>query len=100
MYFSFSNAPAMFQAMMNDILSDLILEGKVMVYLDDILIFTKDVRENRWIILEVLKRLKKNDLFAKPEKCFFEKNHIEYLGIIISHGHIEMDPTKLTRVTE
>ena len=100
MCFGFSNAPATFQAMMNDILSDLILEGKVMVYLDDILIFTKNVKENRWITLEVLKRLKENDLFAKPEKCFFEKDCIEYLGMIISHGHIEMDPAKLTGVTE
>ena len=68
MYLSFSNAPAIFQAMMNDILSDFILEGKIMVYLDDILIFIKDVKENRWITLEVLKRLKENDLFAKTRK--------------------------------
>ena len=68
MYFSFSNVPATFQTMMNGILSDLILEGKFMVYLDDILIFIKDVKENRWITLEVLKRLKKNDSFAKTRK--------------------------------
>ena len=71
MYFSFSNAPATFQVMMNDILSDLILEEKVMVYLDDILVFIKDVKENRWITLEVLKRLKENDLFAKTRKMLF-----------------------------
>ena len=68
MYFSFSNAPAMIQAMMNNILSDLILEEKAMVYLDDILIFIKDVKENRWITLKVLKRLKENDLFTKTRK--------------------------------
>ena len=100
MYFGFSNAPATFQEMMNDILKDLILEGKVMVYLDDILIFTITVEENRAITAEVLKRLQDNDLFAKPEKCFFEKDSIEYLGMIISHGHIKMDPTKLAGVTE
>ena len=71
MHFSFSNTSAMFQAMMNDILSDLILEEKVMVYLDDILIFIKDVKENRWITLEVLKRLKENDLFTKTRKMLF-----------------------------
>ena len=73
MYFSFSNAPAMFQAMINDILSDLILKGKVMVYLDDILIFIKDVKENRWMTLEVLKRLKENDLFTKTRKMLLWK---------------------------
>ena len=100
MYFGFCNAPATFQAMMNEILIDLILEGSVMVYLDDILIFTQDKKENRRITKEVLKRLQENDLFAKPEKCFFEQDRIEYLGMIISHGHIEMDPAKLAGVTE
>ena len=100
MYFGFSNAPATFQAMMNDLLSDLIREGHVMVYLDDILIFTKDKKENRRITKEVLKRLQENDLYAKPEKCLFEKDRIEYLGMIISHGHIEMDPSKLSGVTD
>jgi len=47
MYFGFTNAPATFQTMMNEILKDLILEGTVMVYLDDILIFTQNVEENR-----------------------------------------------------
>jgi hypothetical protein len=100
MYFGSSNAPATFQAMMNEILVDLILEGKVMVYLDDILIFTEDIEENRSITAEVLKRLRENDLFVRPEKCFFEKDRIEYLGMIISHGHVEMDPAKLTGVTD
>ena len=100
MYFGFSNAPATFQAMMNDIFADLIQEGCVMVYLDDILIHTKDKKENRRITREVLKRLRENDLFAKPEKCFFERDRIEYLGMIISEGHIEMDPAKVSGVTD
>jgi hypothetical protein len=99
MYFGFSNAPATFQAMMNDVLSNLILEGKVIVYLDDILIFINDCAENIRITKEVCQRLQDNNLFAKPEKCFFLKDRIEYLGMIISHGHIEMDPAKLSRVT-
>ena len=66
----------------------------LIVYLDNILIFTQDKKENRRITREVLKRLEENDLFAKPEKCFFEQEHIEYLGMIISPGHIEMDPAK------
>jgi hypothetical protein len=99
-YFGFSNAPATFQAMMNEIMKDLIQEGSVMVYLDDILIYTETVEENRHITAEVLKRLRENDLFAKPEKCYFEKDRIEYLGMFIFHGHIEMDPAKLAGVKE
>jgi hypothetical protein len=100
MYFGFSNAPATFQAMMNEIMKDLIQEGSVMVYLDDILIYTETVEENRRITAEVLKRLRENNLFAKPEKCYFEKDRIEYLGMFIFHGHIEMDPAKLASVKE
>jgi len=100
MYFGFSNAPATFQAMMNEILFDFIAERKVMVYMDDILIFTITIEENRSITAKVLARLRDNDLFAKPEKCFFEKRSIEYLGVIISQGHVEMDPSKLKAVLD
>lgn len=100
MYFGFSNAPGTFQAMMNTILSDLIRKGQVMVYLDDILIFGNDKKEHRKLVREVLQRLKDNDLYAKAEKCFFEKSSIDYLGMIISKGHVEMDPKKVSGVLE
>ena len=100
MYFGFSNAPATFQAMMNNILGDLICKGKVMVYLDDILVFGNDKKEHRKIVKEVLKRLRENDLFAKAEKCFFEQDKIEYLGMIISKGHVAMDEKKVSGVLE
>ena len=100
MYFGFSNAPATFQYMMNDILGDLIQKGQVMVYLDDILIFGNDPEEHRKLVKEVLKRLHNNDLYAKAEKCFFEKDCIEYLGMIISKGNVEMDPKKIAGVLE
>ena len=100
MYFGFSNAPGTFQAIMNTILSDLIRKGQVMVYLDDILIFGNDKKEHRKLVREVLQRLKDNDLYAKAEKCFFEKSSIDYLGMIISKGHVEMDPKKVSGVLE
>ncbi|KAL7277513.1 hypothetical protein ACG7TL_008434 [Trametes sanguinea] len=100
MYFGFSNAPATFQAMMNDILGDLIRDGHVIVYLDDILIFTNDIHQHRALTREVLKRLREKDLFAKPEKCLFEQSSIEYLGMIISKGKISMDPKKVAGVTD
>ena len=100
MYFGFSNAPAIFQATMYNILRDLIWNGKAMVYLDDILVFGNNKKEHRKIVQEVLKRLCSNDLFAKAEKCFFEKDSIEYLGMIISKGHVEMDKKKLDGVLE
>jgi hypothetical protein len=93
-----TNSPATFQTMMNDIFQDLILSGDVMVCLDDILIAHSDLARHRQIVREVLRRLRKHCLFLRPEKCEFEKSTIEYLGIIISHNHVEMDPVKVTGV--
>lgn len=72
MFFGLTNSPATFQALMNSIFSDLIAAGKVAVYLDDILIFTKTLEEHREIVHEVLKRLEQHDLYLRPEKCEFE----------------------------
>jgi len=91
MYFRFSNAPATFQSMMNDILRDLICIRLVMVYLDNILIFGTCLKEHRRLVKKVLKRLQFNDLYAKAEKCFFEQSSIKYLGVIISENKVQMD---------
>lgn len=100
MFFGLTNSPATFQSLMNSIFADLIAEGKVAVYLDDILIWSSDLVEHRKIIHEVLKRLEENDLFLRPEKCEFEKTEIEYLGLIIRQGEVAMDPVKVKAVTE
>ncbi len=74
--------------MMNDIFHDLIGEGKVTIYLDDILIFSKDLNEHRRIVKRVLQRLRKNKLFLKAEKCKFKVLETEYLGVIISEDSV------------
>ena len=58
---------------MNAIFKDLINEGHVVVYIDDILIFTETLEEHRTIVKKVLELLRRYKLFAKPEKCFFEQ---------------------------
>ena len=73
---------------MNSIFGDLIAEGKVAVYLDDILIFTS-TKEKHWeITREVLRRLEEYDLYLRPEKCEFKKEEIEYLGLVIRYGEV------------
>jgi hypothetical protein len=83
MFFGLCKSPATFQAMMNHIFQDLIDQGVVVVYMDDILIFTKMKEEHKRVTYEVLKILEDNDFYLKPEKCEFEKKKIEYLGLII-----------------
>lgn len=100
MFFGLTNSPATFQAMMNHLFTDLIDEGHVIIYMDDILVFTKTKEEHDRTIRKVLERLKEHDLFLKPEKCLFRVSKIEYLGLIISEGHLEMDPSKVAAITE
>ncbi|GLB43895.1 putative retrotransposable element tf2 155 kda protein type 1-like [Lyophyllum shimeji] len=100
MFFGLTNSPATFQTMMNDIFRNLIAQGVVCVYLDDILIYTKTLEEHRRITRIVLDRLREHRLFLKPEKCEFERTEIEYLGLIISHGMASMDPVKVAGVAE
>ena len=100
MFFGLTNSPATFQSMMNDLFRDLITRGVVIIYMDNILIFTKDIEEHRAITQEVLTILCKNNLFLKPEKCEWEKTKVEYLGIIVSEEGVEMDPAKVEAVKE
>jgi hypothetical protein len=98
MFFRMTNSPATFQGMMNTIFADLVAEGKVAVYLDDILIFTATKEEHRRITRKVLKRLQDNDLYLCPKKCKFKKESVKYLGLIILEGQVRMDPAKVAAV--
>jgi len=100
MFFGLTNSPATFQTMMDDIFEDLIMEGVVVVYLDDILIFTETIEEHRKVTRRVLELLEKNKLYLRPDKCEFERTTIEYLGVIISHNSVAMDPIKVAGVAE
>jgi hypothetical protein len=100
MYFSLTNSPATFQTMMNEIFQDLITEGVISVYLNDILIFTNSFEEHRRITSLVLDCMRKHKLYLRTEKCEFEKTKIEYLGVIILHNKVEMDPVKIARIAD
>jgi transposase InsO family protein len=100
MYFGLTNSPATFQTMMNEIFQDLVLEGVVCVYIDDILVFTKTMEEHRRISRIVLERMREHKLYLRHDKCEFEKERVEYLGVVISHNQVEMDPVKVAGVIE
>jgi Reverse transcriptase (RNA-dependent DNA polymerase)/RNase H-like domain found in reverse transcriptase len=94
MPFGLTNAPAAFQRFMNDIFSDL-LDVNVIVYLDDILIFSDDPADHTKHVREVFRRLRLNELYARPDKCFFSKDTVEYLGFILSKDGLTMDSRKV-----
>jgi len=67
-FFGLTNSPAIFQAMINDLLRDMVVEEKIAVFIDDVMITTKMEERHDKIVEEVLRRLEENDLFVKPEK--------------------------------
>src|SRR3979490_1279701 len=76
------------------------MEGVICVYIDDILIYSKDRAKHRSVTRRVLEQLREQNLLLRKEKCEFEQTCIEYLGLIISEGKVEMDPVKVRGVTE
>jgi Reverse transcriptase (RNA-dependent DNA polymerase) len=100
MYFGLMNSPATFQTMMNLIMQDLINQGAVVVYIDNILIFMMTEEEHDIIVEEVLKQLEENDLFLKLEKCVFKEREVEFLGLYIGPDGIKMGKVKTKAITE
>ena len=98
MFFGMTNLPAMFQAMINEILRDMINEGKVAAFVDDVLVETETEKGHNEIVEKVLKQLEKNDLYVKPEKCIWKVRKIGFLGVIIGPNRIEMEKEKVDGV--
>ncbi len=92
MPFGLTNAPSVFMQAMNDLLSDLPF---VVVYLDDILIFSKTEDEHLEHVRQVLDRIRQGGYFLKLSKCDFFKSEIKFLGHIVSASGIRPDPAKL-----
>ena len=80
MPFGLTNAPAAFQCFMNNIFSDL-LDVSMIIYLDDILIYSNNPVDHKKHVCEVLCHLHENCLYARPDKCRFSKDTVEYLAI-------------------
>ena len=94
MPFGLTNAPAAFQRFMNNIFSNL-LDVCVVIYLNDILIYSNNMSEHHWHVKEVLKCLCKAGLYAKAEKYKFHSELVEYLGYILSPSGLTMSDNKI-----
>ena len=78
---------------MNDIFSD-VLDVFVVIYLDDILIYSNNMNDHKKHVKEVLKRLQENWLYASPTKCVFHQDRIEFLGFVLGVDGLRMDESK------
>jgi len=100
MTFRLYNALATFQTFMDTQFADFLDTGKVVIYLDDILIMATTLVELVKLTHRILQHLLDLDLYLQPKKCSFNQISMEYLGLIISKGELHMDPVKLTVVTK
>jgi len=99
MPFGLTNAPATFCNLMNDVLYDF-LDNFVVVYLDDIVIYSRGIEEHVTHLSKVLDRLREYELYVKREKCEFAKDEIMFLGHLIGEGQVKMDPRKIQAIVE
>jgi len=100
MFFGMCNSPANFQGMMDSIFDDMITGTLIIVYMDDMFIFHKDLKILKENTKIALKRLRDNDLYLKPSKCEFHKTKIKYLGMVIEEGKVSMDTSKLKGIQD
>ena len=94
-----SNSPATFQRLMNGVMKDHV--GKfVIVYLDDILIYSETLEQHKKHLATVLQTLRDAKLYCKPKKCLFATTRLQFLGHIVENGTITADPEKTKAVEE
>ncbi|KAK3505614.1 hypothetical protein QTP70_004681, partial [Hemibagrus guttatus] len=99
MPYGLANAPSVFQDFIHEVLREF-LHRCVLVYIDDILIYSRSLAEHRQHVAEVLGRLREFQLFLKAEKCSFHQPSVQFLGYNISNNGIQMDEGKVTAVRD
>ena len=95
MFFGMMNSPATFQCFMNDSFRDMIAEGWLLIYMDNLLIFSPDEKTHEERAKQVLAWMEELDLHLRLSKCQFAVSEVEYLGMIIKPNELAMDPIKL-----
>jgi len=98
MYFGLTNSPATFQTIINNLFRDLINQGDMVTFIDDILVATEMEERHDELVEEILKRLEENNLFVKPEKCKWKVREIEFLGVVIGPKEVEIQKEKVKEV--
>ena len=99
MPFELTNVPAMFQHYINKVLKDL-LDICIIIYLDDILVYSRDLDEHKRHVHNVLSRLHQYKLYAKLLKCKFHCHKVKYLGFILGKDGVHLDPSQVEMISD
>lgn len=97
MPYGLANSPSIFQSFVNTIFQDMVNQFMV-VYIDDILIYSPTLSQLVSHVRQVLKRLREYNLYVKGEKCEFHQNQVQFLGYIIRPGEVAMDERKVIAI--
>jgi len=100
MFFGLTNSPATFQAMMNELLRDLINTGKIAVFIDDVIVGTEMEEGHNELVAKVIKRLEENNLYVKLEKYKWRVREVGFLGVVIGPEGIKMEEEKVKGILE
>ncbi len=107
MFFRLTNSPTTFQTMMNTIFHDLIDEGNITIYMDNIAIHMgprlgesnkEHLKRHRELVQCILKWLKRNNLHLNLKKCVFKQDHLNFLGVCVGGGSVQMEESKVNQV--
>ena len=100
MFFGLTNSLAMFQAMINELLRDLINTGKVVAFINDVIVGMETEEGHNEIVAEVIRRLEENNLYVKPEKYKWKVREVGFLKVVIGPDGIKMEKEKMKGVLE
>ena len=70
----------------------------IIIYMNNIFIFTETIEKHCKMVRKVLEKFQQNKLFLKPKKCIFKASEVEYLGVLVSHNQVRIDPIKVKTV--
>jgi len=100
MFFGLTNSLVTFQAIMNDILRNLIDTRDIVAFMDNMLVGTENKKKHNKIVEEVLKRMEESNLYIKPEKYVWKVKEIDFLGLVIGTEEIKIKEEKIAGVLE
>ena len=100
MFFRLTNSPATFQAIINELLRDLINTGKVAVFINDVIVGTEMEEGDDELVVEIIRRLEENNLYVKPEKCKWKVREVGFLRVVIGPEGIKIEEEKVKGVVE
>ena len=100
MFFGLTNSPAIFQAMINKLLRDLINTRKVAAFIDDVIVGIEDKEGHDKLVAEVIKRLEENDLYVKPEKYKWKVREVGFLGVVMGPERIKIEGEKVKGILD